>query len=227
MNASTPPTWLHFVRKSGEAGARWAERYHEAGAALRLSEEAVQALRQRRHCEGEALLRRARGELRALDGSTPPSVKAVVERWYYGALGYYFYVLDDFDPADCAMARAHGAVVAAVEREPCLVSLAIDAYEIEMHRARVSRERRAWAQMRERAAGAAAMRAGDRPLCTLADGTEVWLADVQRFYRQIPGLTDEERASLATIVDDAQSRVHAERAFHYVFRVPGAVIQYP
>lgn len=227
MNESTLFAWIRFVRQSGEEGKRWAEEYDRNWPITRLCQESVSVLQRRKYEEGEGLLQRAREALAALDGSTEPSLRSVMERWYLGALGFYFYSRRAFDEADCTMARAHGTIAAAIARRDWLVPLAMDCYEFELHRARIARDRQDWARMRERADNAREMRAGRTPLCVLPGGARIWMADVQRFYRSVPDVSAEDRAAVETFLDDEQNRLNAESSRWYVFRLPGFVIQYP
>lgn len=227
MDPSTPVTWITYVRLSGEEGRRWADAYAPREPIAALCQRAVEVLRVRGIAEGAALLERARQGLEALPADEDPSVRAVLERWYQGALGYYFYATAAYDQADACMDRAYGAVVDAIGRRRWLLPLAMECSEFHMHRARVDRKRCRWATMRDHAETAVQMRAGDRPLCTLSDGTDVRLADVQHFYRSLPGMTDAERRGASAVLDDRALRLGTEREARYVMRIHEIAIQYP
>jgi hypothetical protein len=229
MSTRAPLPWLGFVRRSCAEGARWATEYEQVVPIQQTCQDAVEVLRRRGLEEGSALLRRAHDELCGMDGDgMPPSVRAVVDRWYYGAIAFYHYARQEYDLAEHYMDVAHDTVVHALEQSgDWLMPLALDCYEFEMHRARIARERPSWPALRRHADRAAAMRDGRIPLCRLGDGTAVGLGDVQRFYRALPDLTDEERELVASIVDDDLSRLQAERSIRTVLRLPGFVIQYP
>lgn len=227
MNQSSAVPWIRFVRLSGEEGRHWAEEYHRGVPVMQLCQDAVAVLRRRQMAEGLALLRRAREGLDALDGATDPAVRSVVERWYYGALAYYQLRSEEFDEADGSMVRAHDTVVAALEHKRFLLPLAIDCFEFELHRGRIAQERRNWPQMRTHVETGVAMRMGERPLCKLGDGTAVWMADVQQFYRSLSGLSADEREAVADIVDEHRNRLYGEGTLRITFRLPGFVIQYP
>lgn len=220
--------FLHWVIVSGDEGRRWAEAYlsSEVRGAAQLSVGAVDVVRAGRHHEGLQMLRQARLELDALRGTTPASVYSVLERWYYGALGFYFYAIEQFDEADDAMVRAHAAVARAIKHQHYLLPLVIDCSEFHTHRARIARNRRDWAAMHEHCHAALEMRVGERPFCVLGDGREVWLRDVQAFFRSIPSITLEDWGKLAYIVDDAWNRANIERGIRRLYRLPGFVIQY-
>ena len=227
MKESSPFPWVRFVALCGAEGRSWAEDYRRGMPAMQLCQDAVAAAQRRRSEEARTLLERAWEDLRTLRGFLDPSVCSVVERWYYGARGFYLYAREAFDEADCTMARAQGTVAEAIERKRWLVPLALDCYELELHRARIARERQHWARMREHAEKAWRMRDGRLPFCSLRDGTSLGLAELQRFYRSVPEAPPEDQAAVEPIMDDHQSRLNAERATWYVFRLPGFVIQYP
>ncbi len=229
MNTRAPLPWLRFVGRSGAEGAAWAAEYERVVPIQKTCQDAVEVLRRRGLEEGSALLRRAHDELCGMSGDAmPPSVRAVVDRWYYGAIAFYHYARQEYDQAEHYMDVAHDTVVSALEQGGgWLMPLALDCYEFEMHRARIARERPSWPALRRHAERAAAMRDGRVPLCVLGDGTPVGLADVQRFYRALPTLSDDEREAVASILDDGLSRLQAERSIRTVLRLPGFVIQYP
>lgn len=229
MSTRAPLPWLGFVRRSCAQGAAWATEYERVVPIQKTCQDAVEVLRRRGLEQGSALLRRAHEELCGMSGEDmSPSVRAVVDRWYYGAMAFYHYARQEYDQAEHFMDVAHETVVHALEHGgEWLMPLALDCYEFEMHRARIARERPSWPALRRHAERAAAMRDGSVPLCTLRDGTPVVLGDVQRFYRALQDLTDEEREAVATIVDDGLSRLQAERSIRTVLRLPGFVIQYP
>ena len=229
MSTRAPLPWLRFVRQSGAEGAHWAAAYEQVAAIQQTCKDAVEVLRRRGLAEGSALLRRAHDELCGMDAEgMPASVRAVVDRWYYGAIAYYHYAREEYDDAGRCMDVAHETVVFALEQTGgCLIPLALDCWEFEMHRARIARERPDWPALRRHTARAVAMRDGRVPLCVLCDGTAIALCDVQRFYRALPDLTEEDRTLLAPIVDDRLSRLQAERSVRTVLRLPGFVIQYP
>lgn len=218
--------WLRFVALSGRQGKRWSQDFEPARPLAQLCMQSVSDLR--RGCAHEAslaLLQRARAGLDALDERTDPSVRAAADRSYYGALGFYFYTRRAFEEADDSMARAHDAVVKAVERRRCLVVMAYDCHEFRMHRARIARDRCRWSEMREHAEASADMRAGRRPLCLLGDGTPIGLGDLRQFYDSLP-LTDDDREAVSWIVDQDQASREAARFVRSMFRLSGFVIQY-
>lgn len=219
--------FLRYVELSGREGERWVQEFDTVVPHVQLCRDSVKGLRRGLTQEQAAdLLRRAREGLDSLASTVEPSVRLAAERWYYGALGFYFYSLRAFDEADDSMGRAHAAVTEAVDQRRWLMGLAYDCFEFELHRARIARDRFRWNEMREHAEASAAMRAGRRPFCVLRDGTGVALADLRQFYSGIPGLTEVDRESLVRIMDDEVGPVEAERFVRKMFRLSGFVIEY-
>lgn len=218
--------WLHFVARSGDEGRAWVERYGPARELEELATAALVLLRRKRYDEGYALLERMGAQMRAAP-LAEPSMHAVVERWYYGVLGYYFYCLDQFDPAEQAMVRAHEAVTAAVGGRRFLLPLANHCHEFRLHRARIARNRARWDEMRTHVDQVRAMMGGVLPFCVLDDGTPVGISAIRAFYDAIPSLTDAERGSLKGLLDDAARRRAFEQFVSAMYRLPGFVIPYP
>lgn len=221
--------WPHFVRLSGGEGRQWVEDVYTPRIPLSdLSMEALALMRGRRLDEGFALLERlreAREGLAATDAD--PALRCVVDRWYYAAMGYYFYRREAFDDADRSMARARESVAGAVGRHRFLVPMAYDCYGFSLHRAQVARNGERWAAMWAHLDEVRGMMEGRLPFCTLEDGTGVRIADIQAFYRALPALGDEERQAVADVLDDAQRIGGIQSRFQELFRIPGTVIPYP
>ncbi|HEX2080631.1 MAG TPA: hypothetical protein VHG08_23205 [Longimicrobium sp.] len=218
--------WLRFVALSGREGEQWSEAFGHVRPLVRLCAQSVVDLRRGGAPEKSLdMLRCAREGLDTLDAGTDAAVRPAADRFYYGALGYYFYTRRALEEADDSMSRAHHAIVQAVGRHRWLVPMAYDCYELRMHRARIARDRFRWSEMREHAEESAGMRAGRSPLCLLSDGTPIALADVRRFYESLP-LTDDDREALWWIVDEDQGSREAARFVRSMFRLSGFVIQY-
>lgn len=218
--------WLHFVRRSGDEGRRWAEDYLESKPLEELGTRALHHLRARRFEEGLAALEEL-GAALANDSARDPSVHAVLERWYYGVQGYWFYAQEEFDRADCAMARAHDAVTAALGLRRILLPLANHCHEFRLHRARIARNRRRWDEMRVHVNDVREMVRGHLPYTVLADGTPVWISDICAFYASLPEPAEEEITSVSRLLDDASRLADFETFVRAMYRVPGFVIPYP
>lgn len=218
--------WFHFVRRSGEEGRLWVEEYRHRRPLEELSTRSLILLRGRRFDEGYELLARLGEALRSTE-EIEPSVRSVLERWYYGVLGYYFYCLDSFDHAERAMVRAHDAVTAAIGERRFLLPLANHCHEFRLHRARIARNRRRWEEMRTHVEEVRGMMEGRIPLCVLCDGAEVRISTLREFYAAIPHPTEAEQGALAGVLDDSARLRNFDRFVHAMYLVPGLVIPYP
>jgi hypothetical protein len=218
--------WLHFVVRSGCEGSRWAEQYRQLKGLETLSTQSLLMLRRGDLPGGYALLEQM---AEAMRGAGPHELgyRAVVERWYYGVLGYYFYCMNDGEQAERAMVQAHQAVAAAIGAHRFLLPLANHCHEFRLHRARIARNQARWDEMRTHVEHARAMMAGAGPFCELSDGTRVSIHDICDFYAAIPQLTDTERHSLSGLLDDALRLRGFEQFVNAMYRIPGLVIPYP
>jgi hypothetical protein len=221
--------FLRYVALSGREGEQWVQEFDlRVRPLVEMCRCTVKGLRRgMTHEQAAELLQRTREGLEALDAQgADPSLRAAAERWYYGALGFYFYSLRNFDQADDSMNRAHESVTRAVDRHRCLMGLAYDCFEFELHRARIARDGCRWEAMRRHAEESAGMRSGTRPFCVLSDGTPIALGDLRRFYTSLPELTDEDRVALVRVIDDEQGPREATRFVRTMFRLSGFVIDY-
>lgn len=226
MHLNNPLAFLRLVRLSGEDGEQWVREFESRVSVVDLCRRSVEVLRRPGQArEGAAMLERVRRELSC--AGTDPSLRAALDRWYYAALGYYFYTLESFDEADGSMAFAADCVARAIQERRCLTVMAMACHEFRLHQARIARKRGDWRAMRLHAESGTAMRAGRQPFCTLADGTPIALADIERYYRDIAASTDEDRATLAHFTDERRAGLEAEFSLRLMFRTPGFAIQYP
>ena len=225
----TPPIalpWLRYVRQSSQRGACWVREYERLLPVQQTCQDAVAVLRRRGLDAGDSLLSQARAALHRVPRCSP-SVRAVADRWYWGAVAFYHYAREEWTEAHTCMDRAHAAVVAALEDEQCLMPIAVDCYEFEMHRARIARSSRDWLALHCHVDAAMAMRIGKAPFCSLSDGTRIGLHDIQGYFRLLPELNEEDHQLLRPLLDDDQSRLTAERSVRALLRLPGFVIVYP
>jgi hypothetical protein len=227
--AGEPLDWSHFVARSGDEGRRWVEQYRrpELVQLARWSSESLRLLRRRNLEAGREVLERIDARLQTMNGSAPPSVARVLERWYYSVLAYHRYCVEDFDGAEHALGQAHEAVRAGIEMHRFLLPLATHCSDFAIQRARVARNRRRWREMRAGVELVRSMMAGGAPFCTLRDGTPVRLAEVLGFYDSLPGLTDAERESLRSLLDERVRRDDLDRFIAGLYAVPGMIIPYP
>lgn len=220
--------WPHFVARSGPEGKKWMEEYgiEERLRLTDMTQEALQRLRRQQIREGKELLDHAQSRLERLDG-VPASVLLVMKRFYWAALAYYHYCVDDIDLAEQHLERAHQAVVSAIEAAPFLLPLALHAHEFRLQHARVARYRRRWSEMRERLQEVRAMLEDRIPLCTLSDGRPVYFSTVVDFLRAIPSLDPEEIESLRFFLDAEYRHECIDLSLMSLYVLPGVVIHYP
>jgi hypothetical protein len=218
--------WLRFVARSEEHGRLWVEEYRrpEVRAAEVRADEALALLRRRHLEEGRAELRCMEDLLGAL--TVTPSIRYVLDRWYFGILAYYEYAIEDFDAAGESLRRADAAVVAALSIERTLIPLANHCQEFRLHQVRIARNRRRWQEMRQHIEVALAMTEERLPLCLLADGTTVGFPEIVAFYDSIPDFTEEEREVLSGMLDPVIRRRIFHRFVAEIYAFPGFVIPY-
>jgi hypothetical protein len=217
--------WVHFVARRSDAGRDWAEEYRRrCGDVYQQTRTSLGLLRKRQITAGREALAAARAGLRDL-GDLPPSLAHVMDRWYYGALAYYFYCVSDFGAALESIERANAAVEAAIACEPLLLPFAQTCQEFPLHKARIAYLQGRWREAREHVGLAWQTLNDERPLCILADGTAVYFSRLIASYRQIPDLDADEEASLRSILDEDVRRGLFERAAASIYATP--VIPYP
>lgn len=187
--------------------------------------QALKLLHERRLNEGLSVLEEV--QLRIDENQNlRPSLLCVVQRYRHPVLAYFHYCREEFDLAEEYLHRAQESVGAAIGHERFLVPLADICLDFGYQRARIARNQRIWRKMRRRLDEVEAMLEGRFPFCTLPGGTAILLDDLLRFYAGIP-LTQEERDSLADLLDpEVRSRTfHRMRAA--IFVLPDFVISYP
>ena len=221
------PNWPYFVSLCGEEGFRWAEEYGR-GEHARLMETMTRSLgllRRRKIEPGLELLRAAEAGLEEIE-ETSPIYFHVLRRWYFGALAYYYYCLEDFPNAQQALDDAHGAVQRAIELRRFLLPFAGHCHDFMIQRIRIERNQRRWDAMRSTAETARQMAAGQRPFCVLGDGTPIDIFAIQSFYRSLAPFTAEESEALRSVLDD-EVRLRVFRLnLAEIYAMPGFVIPY-
>ena len=218
-------SWEEIVRLSGAEGSRWMDDFDRYAPVTEPIERAVTCLRKHgAFAEAQAALataRRAMAVLNDADGA----VRSVLERRYYGALGYYHYCRGDFDEADRVMEQGYGVMVDAIGRRRFLLAMADEAVDLRLHRARIARNRHRWAEMRTHIDTAWAMREGELPYYVLPDGTSICIGHVTEFLDSLP--VPEAKRPLVPHLQDAQRRRRdTDRHIREIVRLPGMVIQH-
>jgi hypothetical protein len=212
--------WVHFVARRSPEGEFWVGEYERiCGDTYRQIRKSLALLRRRQITAGREALKEARVQLSEL-GDLPHSFAHVMDRWYQGALAYYFYCVSDLDRALAAVDRAQAAVEAAVGHEPLLLPFALTCHEFPLHRARIAYLRGVWREAREQIELARQALSGERPLCQLADGSRVYFSQLADFYRQTPSLNSDEEAYLRTILDEEARRTLFERLTAGIYVTP-------
>lgn len=212
--------WYDIVRLTGEDGCSWMDRYNRHRELVSLIGDSLPLLRRGDLHQGSQMLARAE-EILTDSRFEDSSTRAVVERWYYGALGYCLYVRRDLDAADATMARAHEAVAGAMDHN-FLIFLADESVDVRMHRARIAREAQRWRELRDHVEVALAMRAGEIPYYNLPTGRTVHIKDVRAFLN---GLPVEDGTLVAPYLQvETESRRNVEVFAREVLRIPGFVI---
>jgi hypothetical protein len=219
--------WFSFVASWSEEAHRWVldYRYSECWELMTATFQSLELLHERRLDAGLAVLE----EVRVRIGEAPglrPSLRCVVERYYHPVLAYAHYCREELDLAERCLGRAQDSVAAAIGFERFLVPLADICLDFGYQRARIARSRRNWQDMRRRLDDVGAMLEGRAPFCTLPDGTGVMLDDLLAFYAAIP-LDQEERASLADLLDPEARGQTFQRTCAGIFALPDFVISYP
>ncbi|HYO12893.1 MAG TPA: hypothetical protein VE685_06855, partial [Thermoanaerobaculia bacterium] len=131
----------------------------------------------------------------AKEGTVSPSILKVFDRWYYGALAYYFYVLDEHSQARESLQLADEAIGDAITQCPFLLVLARSCPELCLNCARTFRNQKQWSEMRATINCAWNMIEDRTPLCRLRDGNAIYMRHIDDFFRSIiPRDTVEDRA---------------------------------
>jgi tetratricopeptide (TPR) repeat protein len=221
------PNWPYYVSLYSEAGFQWAVEYGRpehveiTDAMLR----ALGLLRLRRIEPGLELLRSAKAGLREME-STSPVFFNVLNRWYFGAIAYYYYCIEDYDQARTALDQAHEAVQRAIELRAFLAPFAFHCHDFCVQRVRIARNQRRWQEMKLCIEKARQMVMGEQPFCVLSDGTQVSLLTVQAFYNSLAPLTEEEKAPLNSVFDDEIRLRLLRRTVTETYTMSGFVIPY-
>lgn len=210
-------SWKRLVGRS-EPGRRWLEAYRPLEGFEAESTAILHLLRQGGIEDGERRLRLLLAAVREA-GRAGGSQGRVLERWLAGVEAYADYCAGRYEAAAGCLERARGAVVEAIGRDRFLIPLANHCQEFTFHQARIARQERRWAAMREHLYRAERMGEGLLPLCTLDDGTEIRLGDLAE------ALTGPEGASIREVLFDPLRRRQAFEAFvQGIYLMPDLVL---
>lgn len=222
------PNIAYFVARLGGEGEAWAEEYTrpEHVRLMGTVDQAVAFLHARKIEAGQRGLQAAEEMLGKAAASCSREVYLLLGRWYYQALAFFFYCIEELPSADEALDRAEQEVRQAIEGKPFLVPYAMRCYELWCHRIRVARVQRHWPELWRRVEITRRIVEGDEPCCVLGDGTVVDIHAVKEFYSGFEALTETERMPLRRVVDDERRRRHFRAILAEVYTPSGFVIPY-
>jgi hypothetical protein len=221
------PNWPYFVSLYSEEGFRWAEEYgrREHVQLMEQTTQSLQLLRRRKIGPGLELLGTVEAGLAKIEREAPLFFH-VLGRWYFGALAYYYYCIEDFPGAARALDAAYDSVQRAVEIKRFLVPFASHCHDFWIQRIRIHRNQRRWDDMRRAIEMARQTVTGERPYCVLSDGTPIDVAAIQSFYRSIAPFTEEEKVPLRLVFDDEFRLLSFRHSLAEIYAMPGFVIPY-
>lgn len=217
--------WFDFVQMSGAEGRRFIAEYRRVQPLVKQILSPLELLRGGELETGCERLARAGDALAACE-LEDPSLHALLRRWYLGVLGYAHYAREEFDAADACMARALDALADAVRLRDFMLVMADDAFELVLHRARIARNRRRWAEMWQHLDTGDALRHGRQPYGELGDGSPVWVSTLVDFLDALP-VPPEAQPVLARLQDAAQRTHNTESSIRAIVRLPGFAIPHP
>ena len=218
--------WLHFAERSGREGQEWAETFRrDHFAKMEAGQRALEQMRLGNVAQGGELLREFIDQVESVFDERG-SLRAVLDRYRYGIEGYYFYVTRDFAEAEQAMRLAHAAVARAIKRANWLLLMAVNCQEFCLHRARIARNQRHWAEMQACIAEARAMMNDGIPLCETEDGQKIWWSGFKEFFAALAPLNAEETRTANNLLDPEERERLFDQWVRAMFRLPGKNIRY-
>jgi hypothetical protein len=217
--------WLHFAERTGGPGKQWAIDYRRHRSAVALADESLALLRQGKIESGGLALLELKRQISRIRGEQE-SVRAVLDRWFHGVSGYYFYCREDFQQAQRSMQEAHLAVRRALSSAEWLMMLAVHCQEFCLHQARIARNQHAWTEMNARVEQARAMMVDQLPLCQKENGQKIYFSSFQDFFHKIGPLTQEESTVAAKITNPAERDRLFDQFVRRMLKFPEVGIEY-
>ncbi|HEX2093809.1 MAG TPA: hypothetical protein VHG28_15510 [Longimicrobiaceae bacterium] len=217
--------WFDYVRLSGTDGACWLEEYRRWQPVVSQILQPLEFLRRGEVAAGCEMLDRAGDALSSVE-IKDLSLRLVMDRWYYGVLGYSYYCRELYDEADRAMVQAQEALATALREHDFLLVMADDAFELNLHRARIARNRQRWGEMWEHCGTALAMREGTLPYYPSRDGSSVWISTIVEFFDSLP-VPKQSQPLVPHLQDLDERKRNTERSIRGIVRFRGLVIEYP
>jgi hypothetical protein len=205
-------TWYYFIPRSGPDGRAWYARFL-AGQGMETClalEGALELAKRKRWEESTRLLAGIERDLRARRERFEPALRLVLKRHSLGVQAYLRYGQGHYPQAVRLLAAASAAALQAIERAPFLLTLASSEYEFCLHRARIARNQRRWAEMKTFLDLGRAMVRTEAPLCRLPGGREVFLADLDAVHRGLTPQSPLEAQALDILTDAPLRRAEFE-----------------
>ncbi len=219
--------WLRLIAAHGEEGARWAEEYGrpEIGELYRTTIGSLRLMGKGQLAESLAVLDGVKAKIAALPESCPPSIVRVLECWYYGALAYYHYCREDFPLAETTLLQGHAAITRGVETQRIILPMVYRCCDTWLHRSRIARSQHDWTAMKEHLATFCAIHRGEKPFCTLSDGTGIYTGDLEKYFEDADA--DEDLARYRAVFCDSENRrAYSEYYAEAIYLLPWLPIHY-
>lgn len=222
------PNIAYFIARLGGEGERWAAEYTRSEHVDLMvgTNRALAALRARQIETGRRELQAVERLFYETEGVTAPEVHHLLGRWYFGALAYLYYCIEDLPRAEEALDRAEEEVRRAIEIRRFLLPYATECCEFWVQRIRVARNHRRWSAMWKNVEVTRQIVSGERPCCVLDDGTEIGFAAVREFYSRFAGLTEEERRPLRWVLEEESWHRRFRSILAEIYTLSGFVIPY-
>ena len=219
--------WHHFIPATGEQGQAWYRQYLDAGGDAFGGRLDVGVLKMRRgqEEEGKKILADCAATLDALD-SSDPSVPLVLRLSYLSARAFGHYHHRELEAAQAVLDECDAVVAETLEVAPYLLPLASRCCDFCLHRVRLFRDQRRWADMWRTLERGQRMIDGEIPLCRAA-GQDLFMHEVYDFYRELEPSDDIEREALELLSQPQRRRqAFANRALGATL-IPNVVVSYP
>ncbi|HYU32691.1 MAG TPA: hypothetical protein VEW48_11055 [Thermoanaerobaculia bacterium] len=224
---SHEPNFAYFVARHDTEGQIWVERFSlpQHIAITATTTRALKLLRNRQMADGLRELDAAAEALCDVKRSDP-DIFHTLQRWYFGALAYYYYCREEFSEAEQCLDAAHHEVREAIELRPFLLPLAPHCYDFWIQRVRIVRNQRRWNEMWHLVDIARQVFTGERPFCRLDDGTAIDFSALKTYYESMAPFSEEEAKPLRSVFDPVTRRRLMNLDLAEAFAMPGFVIPY-
>jgi hypothetical protein len=220
--------WYYYIHLCGDEGREWVREYERVKGwdmGFRL-DRVMWLCRRRRADEAQALLTGCLTDLRAAEGTATPSVVSVMRRWYLSSEAYYFYFCRDLGRARRLLEESEAAIRTAIAQSRFLVGVATGCVEFAVHYARLARDQRQWGEMRHWIATARAMYRNEAPLCSLADGSQIFLHTIYGLISSLTPTNEKERESLAFLLNPGTISTGIEVLIRRIEAFPNVVVPF-